>query len=148
MVDLWRKGFSMQTEITGFASGLWLTVIGIFMGLGFAGGYLVASNHASTGLKKREAEWSEKSASYFAQENKLTTELASLKSTLSDKDRELATLRKKENDRHERGLVELFRKARQGFINIKSDVDAGNFEGLDGTDGFQILSAAFEEEKK
>ncbi|QIF01711.1 hypothetical protein [Roseimicrobium sp. ORNL1] len=138
----------MQTESTGFASGLWLTVIGIFMGLGFAGGYLVASNHASTGLKKREAEWNSKSASYFAQENKLTAELAALKSTLSDRDKELATLRKKENDRHERGVVELFRKARQGFTYIKSQVDAGQFEGLDGTDGFQILSAAFEEEKK
>lgn len=171
----------MQTETTGFASGLWLTVIGIFMGLGFAGGYLVATNHASTGLKKREAEWNAKSASYFAQENKLEAELASLKSTLAGKDKELAALRKKEAgdtselqdtravlakereehasriaemkayldiDPSKRGLVEQFLRARKGFIYIKSQVDAGQFKGLDTSDGFQILSAAFEEEKK
>jgi chromosome segregation ATPase len=174
----------MQTESTGFASGLWLAVIGIFMGLGFAGGYLVASNHASTGLKKREAEWNEKSASYITQENKLTAELASLKSTLADEDKELAGLRKKETataselqeaqaklarereehasrmaevkahldiDRHERGLIDQFLKAKKGFIYIKSEVDAGRFKGLEVTDGFQILRATFEsvpEEKK
>lgn len=167
----------MQPESTGFASGLWLTVIGIFMGLGFAGGYLVATNHASTGLKDREAEWSEKSASYFSQENKLTAELASLKSTLADKDKELEGLRKKEATtgsalqtaeaklarvreehafrmaeispivdlgRRRGSLIPLLMKARQGFIYIKSEVDAGRFQGLDTTDGFQILSATFE----
>lgn len=170
----------MQSESTAFASGLWLTVIGIFMGLGFSGGYLVATNHASTHLKGQEGEWSAKAASAFAQENKLTAELASLKSTLADMDKELAGSRKRESamaselqearaklakeseehasqmadvkayldiDHQERGVLEQFQRARKGFIYIKSQVDAGQFQGLDTTDGFQILSAAFEEKK-
>jgi hypothetical protein len=177
-----EKGFfSMKEEPTGFAGGLWLMVIGICMGLGFAGGYLVASNEASTALKKKQDEWSAKSNAYAAQEHKSTGELAALKRSLFHKDEKIAEHLKKSMDldhqlqdaksmlvRERREHVaemkqyediklelnrdrvdwdrtqEKFEKAKQGFRNIKVELDAGRFKGLEESSGFQILSTAFE----
>ncbi|RBP40328.1 hypothetical protein DES53_10834 [Roseimicrobium gellanilyticum] len=86
----------MQADSTRFAGGLWLVVIGIFMGLGFAGGYLVAANQTSTAFKKQEKEWSVKSKAFVSQNNKQTAELASAKEQLTRKEGELAERLKKE----------------------------------------------------
>jgi hypothetical protein len=173
-----EKGFfSMKEEPTGFAGGLWLMVIGTCMGLGFAGGYLVASNEASTASKKKQEEWSTKSKAYSMQEHKDTAELVSLGSLLMNREEELKGLRKKEAalarelkemretldkerekhasrmaetkpmldlDHKQGSLLQQFLKAKQGFTNIKVELDAGHFKGLEDTDGFQILRAAFE----
>ena len=37
-----------------------------------------------------------------------------------------------------------FEKAKQGFTSLKAELDTGKYKGLESSDGFQILSAAFE----
>jgi chromosome segregation ATPase len=171
----------MKQEPMGFAGGLWLMVIGTFMSLGFAGGYLVASNESSTALRKKQEEWSAKSKAYAAEKDEVTAELEALKGSLAHRDGQIASQLKKsaelerelqqvqlslarEREEHAAGMKqyeeikqvlsrdyagggsawEHLEKARKGFRSIKVEVDAGRFQGLKESSGFQILDAAFE----